>query len=109
MYRKSSRRQDLSSLRRFRRTSQERCETRGAKMLSQKGLEDIGKAIEGLEYPSESDQAFEIVQNVVFEQKPQEMSADAFFKDLHDSEDWPRFANLRKTLEAHLLNLSVFR
>jgi hypothetical protein len=83
-------------------------------------------AIDGLEYPSESDSPFEIFRwdpsKGTFsaqalaalrkkEKKPriQEVAVDDFFAALADSEDAARFKNLQTILTKNLSDLKVFR
>jgi hypothetical protein len=87
-------------------------------------LEELKKSCAGLEYPSESDAPFEVfqwtptkndsAQNQVAthagaNRKIIEVPVDQFFGDLNDSEDAPRFAQLRRSLEKNLAGLKVFR
>src|SRR5690348_13178293 len=80
----------------------------GRNMLIRKALEDIGGAIQGLEYPSESDQPFEVAQEVVVS-GDESMSFEGFFEALRDSDDWPRFEKLKNVLKMYLKDLKVVR
>lgn len=92
--------------------------------MSNDPLEELKKACAGLEYPSESDAPFDLVQwpatsndsaqsQVASHAGPNrrisEVPADRFFGDLNDSEDAPRFIALRRALEANLSGLKIFR
>jgi len=81
---------------------------RGHKMLSDKALKDIGEAIEGLDYPSESDEPFNIVQPTGAIEGVAG-TVEGFFDGLRDSEDWKRFESLKRVLETYLTNLKVVR
>jgi hypothetical protein len=87
-------------------------------------LKDLKKACAGLEYPSESEAPFDLIhwpamkndsaQNQVSahagaNRKVTEVPVDQFFADLNDSEDAPRFVQLRRLLEKNLTGLTIFR
>lgn len=85
-------------------------------------LLNLKKTIEGLEYPSESDSPFDLFQWPPSPQpQDQQLTArakgrkitqvpiDQFFSDLNDSEDAPRFTQLRRALETSLKNLHIYR
>jgi hypothetical protein len=87
-------------------------------------IEQLKKAVEGLTYPSESDEPFDVFfwdakgsasakdQVVVHAGKGrgiEEVPVEKFFADLKDSEDADRFEKLRHVLESQLAGLKVFR
>ncbi|MGC4033606.1 MAG: nuclease A inhibitor family protein [Tepidisphaeraceae bacterium] len=84
----------------------------------------LASAVDGLLYPSESDEPFEVIDRPLakgqtvrqaahgwFESKSPviEQPVDEFFAALEGSDDEARFAALRELLEAGLTDLSVFR
>jgi hypothetical protein len=87
-------------------------------------LAEIRKAAEGLQYPSESDAPFDVfrwpgttsgaARNVVAShggagRKIEEVTIDAFFAELIESDDGERYKQLRRALELNLKELKVFR
>ena len=87
-------------------------------------LSEIREACAGLEYPSESDTPFDVVnwpaaggatardQVVAHDRagrKIEEVTADDFFAELVEGEDGDRFKRLRATLESQVKDLKVFR
>jgi hypothetical protein len=85
-------------------------------------MQEIRRACEGLEYPSESDTPFDVFtwpaggaakDQVVAHggkgRRVEEVTVDDFFAELVEGEDGDRFRRLRATLEAHLKDLKVFR
>ena len=81
-------------------------------------------AVEGLTYPSESDEPFDVVrwdnpgglaiqavvgQHAAKGRKIKQVSVDDFFAALKDSDDVERYVSLRKTLESVTRGLRVFR
>jgi hypothetical protein len=92
--------------------------------MPQDDLQEIRKAIDGLEYPSESDAPFDLVRwpaqgagaardQVVAHgganRKVEEVTLDAFFAELIASEDGERYKRLRRALESQLKELKIFR
>jgi hypothetical protein len=84
----------------------------------------LKKAIQGLEYPSESDAPFDLFQwpssqalsalqqvtaHCGANRKISEVAIDPFFDALKDSDDAPRFLQLRRALESTLTNVKIFR
>src|SRR3954469_18421618 len=84
----------------------------------------IRQAAEGLEYPSESDAAFEVfrwpgasaasARDAVKAQGPkdaklEEVKVESFFGQLDQTSDATRFRKLLAALQATLTNLAVFR
>jgi hypothetical protein len=87
-------------------------------------FQNLKKAIEGLEYPSESDASFDlfhwpkskaasaleqVATRAGANRKIAEVPIDSFFDALKDSDDAPRFLQLRHALESTLTNLKIFR
>ncbi len=86
-------------------------------------LKDIGNAINGLTYPSESDEAFDLFQwgsaagnaqaqvlaHARVRQPIAEVHVNDFFAALDGTDDAARFRDLRRALEASLTDLRVFR
>lgn len=83
-------------------------------------LDALRKASEGLLYPSESDEPFDVftwptgssAKDVLaskHEGKVDEASFDEFFAELADSEDAGRFAKLKEVITATLRDVRVFR
>ena len=85
-------------------------------------LAKLKKAIDGLTYPSESDERFEVVawdakgtaadQVAAHSEKGRPVEPvpfEEFFSQLEDSEDAPRFAQLRKIMESIFHGLTAFR
>ena len=87
-------------------------------------LQEIRKACEGLEYPSESDTPFDVIQwpaagaataqaQVASHnrsgRKIEELAPDDFFAELFEGDDGDRYRRLRATLEGHVKNLKIFR
>jgi hypothetical protein len=87
-------------------------------------MQEIRKACEGLEYPSESDTPFEVIHwpaagaataqaQVAAHNRPgrkiEELTPDDFFAELFESDDGDRYRHLRATLEAHVKDLKIFR
>lgn len=91
--------------------------------MQQDELQELKKACDGLDYPSESDaplEAFrwpgtasgtaqEQIAGRVSGRKIEEVPVDRFFDDLRDSDDAARFAVLRRVFESRLSGLRVFR
>jgi hypothetical protein len=85
-------------------------------------VEELRKAVDGLLYPSESDEPFEVIvwpaapgtaSDQIMAHAPGpaigEGSVAEFFDELKTSEDAQRFANLRAMLESSLVELGIFR
>ena len=87
-------------------------------------FQNLKKAIQGLEYPSESDAPFDSFQwpaskaasalqqvtaHTAANRKIIEVPINSFFDALKDSDDAPRFLELRRTLESTLTNIKIFR
>src|SRR5262245_59709534 len=87
-------------------------------------LSDIRRAIEGLLYPSESDEPFDVVDwggggptsareqiaaHVPADRNIELVPVDHFFEQLRDSDDAERFSQLRDVLQSSLSGLQVFR
>jgi Nuclease A inhibitor-like protein len=82
----------------------------------------LKKAVEGLLYPSESDEPFEVFAwdradsaraavsaHAKKRAKIIEQPVDEFFSALKGADDEPRYQQLRRVLEASLTDLNVFR
>ncbi|HEY8750035.1 MAG TPA: nuclease A inhibitor family protein [Tepidisphaeraceae bacterium] len=84
----------------------------------------LGNAIEGLTYPSESDEPFEVVRwenpgggdlgmvlgdHVVKGRRVKGVSVDEFFSPLKDADEAARYEALRRTIESMLDQPAVFR
>lgn len=82
----------------------------------------LRKAVEGLTYPSETDAPFDVftwpgiggtAENQVAHRaagRPvEEISFDAFFGELRDTDEAPRFDALRRVIELALREVRVFR
>lgn len=92
--------------------------------MTQDPFQNLKKAIEGLEYPSESDALFDFFHWPISSQttalpqvaahaganrKIAEVPVDQFFEMLKDSDDAARFLHLRRALESTLTNPKIFR
>jgi hypothetical protein len=90
--------------------------------MQQDELEPLRKAVEGLTYPSESDEPFDVVRwdakgtahdqvaaNAGNGKKIEPVPVDAFFSQLDDSNDADRFHALRRVLQSTLTDLQIFR
>ncbi|SRR5258706_9536570 len=91
--------------------------------MSQDELQEIRKASDGLEYPSESDAPFDFFHwpkgsGAAWDQviarggtgrKIEEVAIDAFFAELIESDDGERYKQLRRALESQLKELRIFR
>ncbi len=88
-------------------------------------MDTLAKASEGLLYPSESDEPFEVfnwgpapaagptTRDAVLRRSGkaplQEVAVDQFFSELQSSDDADRFNALKTTLQTQLANLKIFR
>ena len=81
-------------------------------------LQEIRKASDGLEYPSESDAPFNLVRwpakdvlasHFGASRKVEEVAIDDFFAELVESDDGPRYRQLRRALESNLKELKIYR
>jgi hypothetical protein len=85
-------------------------------------LQKLKKAIDGLTYPSESDEPFEIfiwdssgtahdqvAAHAGHGRKIEEVPWVSFFSQLDDSEDAPRYRELKRVIESVLSNPQAFR
>ena len=88
-------------------------------------LAPLAKAIDGLLYPSESDEPFDlfrwgpatapadaraqVLSHATATQPIKELSLDDFFAPLETTDDAPRFRALRQALAATLTDLRIFR
>ncbi|HEX8523904.1 MAG TPA: nuclease A inhibitor family protein [Tepidisphaeraceae bacterium] len=77
-------------------------------------LEILRKASAGLVYPSESDHPFEVIrvqkiEELINGRAVVEQSPDAFFAELLNGDDGPRYRQLQKTMQRLLRNLKVLR
>jgi hypothetical protein len=87
-------------------------------------LQPLRQAVQGLLYPSESDEPFEVLQipagpkavvvsdavrQLAGRRKVVEVTPEEFFGGLTGSDDAERFESLRKLLQKTLLNLQIFR
>jgi len=91
--------------------------------MSADDLSALKKATEGVLYPSESDEPFEVFIWTDVELQPaevirshvkkgikvQEQPLEQFFADLQQSDDAPKFNELRRVLESSLRGAKVFR
>jgi hypothetical protein len=86
--------------------------------MSQDELQDIKKASDGLQYPSESDAPFDLIRwpakdslasHFGAARKIEEVSIDAFFAELLESDDGERYRHLRRALESNLKQLKIYR
>lgn len=87
-------------------------------------IAELAAAVDGLFYPSESDEPFEpfvwpaadgrtarqaVERHAVVERPLASQTVEAFFSDLTGSDDAERFAALRALLEDRLTGLKVYR
>jgi hypothetical protein len=85
-------------------------------------LEEMRQAVEGLTYPSESDEPFDVfswdgkgtaLQQVAAhagkERKIEEVQAESFFSQLDDSDDAERYRHLQKLLTSSLRSFTIAR
>lgn len=85
-------------------------------------LEPLRQAIDGLTYPSESDEPFDVFRwdatgaardqvaaHAGNGRKIEAVPVDAFFSQLDDADDAERFRALRRVLESTLKDLQIFR
>ncbi len=87
-------------------------------------FQNLKKAIQGLEYPSESDAPFDLFQwpglsqstalqqiaaHTAQNRKISEVPVDLFFEMLKDSDDAARFQQLRSALQSALSDMKIFR
>ncbi|MDB5319060.1 MAG: Nuclease inhibitor-like protein [Phycisphaerales bacterium] len=91
--------------------------------MSPDELQEIRKVSDGLEYPSESDAPFDlfrwpkgrgwgreqVVAHGGANRKVEEVTIDAFFAELVESDDGARYKQLRRALESQLKELNIFR
>jgi hypothetical protein len=91
--------------------------------MSPDELQEIRKASDGLDYPSESDAPFDLFrwpkgrgaarEQVVAHggavRKIEEVLSDAFFAELIESDEGERYKQLRRALESQLKELKIFR
>lgn len=96
----------------------------GVALPADEALQRLRKAVEGLTYPSESDEPFDVlvwdgatgktVRDVVAERvgrgrKVTAVSVEAFFGQLDGADEAPRYRELRAALEKSMKELSTFR
>ena len=81
-------------------------------------LQEIRKAANGLQYPSESDAPFDVIRwpakdaagsHFGANRKLEEVAIDDFFAELVESDDGPRYRQLRRALESNLKELKIYR
>jgi len=86
--------------------------------MSQDELQEIRKASDGLQYPSESDAPFDAVRWPARDalavhfgagRKVEEVAIDAFFAELVASDDGQRYRQLRRALESKLKEQKIYR
>jgi hypothetical protein len=86
--------------------------------MSQDELQEIRKASDGLEYPSESDAPFDVVRwpakdalagHFGAARKVEEVGIDAFFAELFETDDGERYRQLHRALESNLKQLKIYR
>lgn len=86
------------------------------------GLKALRTAVEGLTYPSDSDEPFDVflwegsgsardqvAAHAGKGRNIEEVRVETFFAQLDDADDAPRYANVRKILQSTLRDLRVFR
>jgi hypothetical protein len=86
--------------------------------MSQDELQDIKKASDGLQYPSESDAPFDLVRwpakdalatHFGVARKVEEVAIDTFFAELVESDEAERYRQLRRALESNLKQMKIYR
>jgi hypothetical protein len=91
-------------------------------MMAQDAIRTLRQAVDGLTYPSDSDEPFDlfiwdaggtarqtVAAHAGADRRVEEVEVQSFFAQLDDADDAPRYRALQKTMASSLDDLSVFR